>query len=120
MAKNEFENALNYLNKTLEIDPTYSIAWFNIGNIYKQTNEYNKAIESYTKATELNPDFAKAWFLIGCAYFDKKDYHQTLEYLEKAIKLDPNLAKDVNPLLKDLKVTIDKLQEVLSMFFINR
>ncbi len=120
MAKGEFENALNYLNKTLEIDPTYSTGWFNIGNIYKQTDEFDKAIDSYVKATELNPDFAEAWFFMGCAYFDKKDYHQALEYLEKAIKLDPNLAKDVNPLLKDLKVTIDKLQEVLSMFFINR
>lgn len=119
MAKNEFENALNFLNKTLEIDPNYSIGWFNIGNIYKQTNEFDKAIESYVKATELNPDFAKAWFLMGCAYFDQKDYHRAIEHLKKAIKLDPNLAQDVNPLLKEFKVTIDKLQEILSMFFIN-
>jgi tetratricopeptide (TPR) repeat protein len=119
MAKNEFENALNFLNKTLEIDPNYSIGWFNIGNIYKQTNEFDKAIESYVKATELNPDFAKAWFFTGCAYFDKKDYHRAIEHLEKAIKLDPNLAQDVNPLIKELKNTINKLQETLSLSFIN-
>ena len=119
MAKNEFENALNFLNKTLEIDPNFSTGWFNIGNIYKQSNNFDKAIDSYVKATELKPDFAKAWFFMGCAYFDKKDYHEALEHLEKAIKLDPNLAQDVNPLIKDLKNTIDKLQETLSLAFIN-
>lgn len=56
---------------------------------------------------------------MGCAYFDQKDYHRAIEHLKKAIKLDPNLAQDVNPLLKEFKVTIDKLQEILSMFFIN-
>ncbi len=120
MAKNEFENALNFLNKTLEIDPNYPIAWFNIGNIYKQTNEFDKAIDSYVKATELNPDFAKAWFFLGCTYFDKKDYHRAIEHLEKAMKLDPNLAQDIYPLIKDLKYTVNKLQETLSLSFINR
>jgi len=120
MAKNEFENALNFLNKTIEIDPNYSKGWFNIGNIYKQTNEFDKAIDSYYKATELDPEFAKAWFFMGCAYFDKKDYHNAVEHLEKAIKLDPNLAKDVNPLIKDLKSTITKLKESLTLSFINK
>ncbi|MHA1932360.1 MAG: tetratricopeptide repeat protein [Promethearchaeota archaeon] len=120
MAKNEFENALNYLNKTLEIDPNFSKGWFNIGNIYKQTTEFDKAIDSYVKATELNPDFAEAWFFMGCTYFDKKDYHRAIEQLEKAIKLDPNLAQDVNPLMKDLKSTIDKLKVALELSFMNR
>jgi tetratricopeptide (TPR) repeat protein len=120
MAKNESENALNFLNKTLEIDPNYSTGWFNIGNIYKQTNEFDKAIESYTKATELNPDLAKAWFFMGCAYFDKKNYHKAIEHLEKAIRLDPNLAQDVNPFIKDLKKTIEKLEETLSLAFLNQ
>ncbi|MFX1524057.1 MAG: tetratricopeptide repeat protein [Promethearchaeota archaeon] len=119
-AKNEFENALNFLNKALEIDPTYSIGWFNIGNVHKKTNNYDKAIESYTKAAELNPNFAKAWFFMGCALFDKKDYNKAIEYLEKAINLDPNLAQDINPLIKELKNILHKLEESLAISFINR
>ena len=57
---------------------------------------------------------------MGCAYFDKKDYHNAIQTLEKAISLDPNLAQDVNPLIKELKNTIDKLQDTLSMSFLNK
>lgn len=120
MANNEFENALSFLNKTIEIDPDYFIGWFNIGNIYEQINEFDKAIESYVKATELEPNFAKAWFFMGYAYFEKKDYHRAIEHLEKAIKLDPNLAMGINHLIKELKSLINKLQEILSLSFINR
>ncbi|MBY8986593.1 MAG: tetratricopeptide repeat protein [Candidatus Lokiarchaeota archaeon] len=120
MAKNEFDNALTFLNKALKIDPNFSTGWFNIGNIYKLTNEFDKAIESYGKATKLDPDFAKAWFFMGCTNFDKKDYHRAIDHLEKAIKIDPNLAQDVNPLIKELKIILDKLNESLSMAFINR
>ncbi len=119
-AKNDYDNALEFLNKAIEIDPSYYYGWYNIGNVYKNINEFDKAIENYGKATELKSDFAKAWFFMGCAYFDKKDYHNAIQTLEKAIKLDPNLAQDVNPLIKELKNTIDKLQDTLSMSFINR
>lgn len=119
-AKNDYENALEFLNKAVEIDPSYYYGWYNIGNVYKQINEFDKAIESYTKATEIETEFAKAWFFMGCTYFDKKDYHNAIQTLEKAITLDPNLAQDVNPLIKELKNTIDKLQDTLSMSFLNK
>ena len=57
---------------------------------------------------------------MGNAYFDKKDYNNAIENIEKAIKIEPNLAQDVNPVIKDIKSSIDKLQETLSMYFINR
>ena len=119
-AKNDYDNALEFLNKAIEIDPSYYYGWYNIGNVYKNINEFDKAIENYGKATELKTDFAKAWFFMGCAYFDKKDYHNAIQTLEKAISLDPNLAQDVNPLIKELKNTIDKLQDTLSMSFLNK
>jgi tetratricopeptide (TPR) repeat protein len=119
-AKKDFDSALEYLNKAIEIDPDYSSGWYNIGNIYKQIKEYDRAIENYYKATELNPDYAIAWYFMGTTYFDKKDYYNAIINLEKAISLDPNLAEDINPLIKDLKTTIDKLQDALNLSFINR
>lgn len=119
-AKKDYDTALENLRKAIEIDPSYSTGWFNIGNIYKQIKEFDKAIEYYSKATELTPDHAKAWFFMGSTYFDKKDYHNAIQNLEKAIKLDPNLAEDINPLIKNIKNTTDKLQEVLDLSFISR
>ncbi|MFX0040642.1 MAG: tetratricopeptide repeat protein [Promethearchaeota archaeon] len=119
-AKEDYDNALKNITKSVEINPNFADGWFNLGNIYKIRKEYDKAIESYDKATEVNPEFAKAWFFKGIAYFDKKDYNNAVLNVEKAIKIEPNLGKDVNAHIKDFKLAIEKLQENLSLSFINK
>jgi len=119
-AKEDYDKAVKNLNKAIEIAPDFSEGWYNLGNVFKLRIEYDKAIEHYTKATEVNPEFAKAWFFMGTAYFDKKDYNNAIQQIEKAIKIDPNLAQDVKSIIKDLKGNLDKLNETLSMLFINR
>ena len=119
-AKEDYDNALIKLSKAVEIDSNFADGWYNLGNVYKLRKEFDNAISNYNKATELNPEFAKAWFFMGCTYFDKKDYNNALQNLEKAIKIDPNLAQDINPLIKEIKANLEKLNETLSMSFINR
>ena len=119
-AKKDFDSALKYLEEAVKIDPNYYIGWYNLGNIYKQIKEYETAIEHYSRATKLNPDYAKAWFYMGTTYFDKKDYHNAIINIEKAINLDPDLAQEINPLIKDLKNIVNKLQEALDLSFINK
>jgi tetratricopeptide (TPR) repeat protein len=119
-AKEDYDKSLSKLNKAVEIDSSFVDGWYNLGNVYKLRKEFDNAITHYGKATEINPDYSKAWFFMGCAYFDKKDYNNAIEYLEKAIKIDPNLAQDVNPIIKEIKLNLEKLNESLSMTFINR
>ncbi len=119
-ATEDYDKALKNLEKSIEIDPNFADGWYNIGNVYKLKKEFDKAIESYNRAIEINPEFAKAWFFMGCVYFDKKDYNNAIKYLEEAIKKDPNLGQEINPLIKELKINFDKLNESLSMSFINR
>ncbi len=119
-AKEDYENALKFLNNTVKIEPNFSDGWYNLANIYKQMKRFDKAIVNYRKAIEIDPEFAKAWFFMGSTYFDNNDYTNSIKHLEHAIKLDSNLAQDVNPLIKSLKDVIDKLQESLSLSFINR
>ncbi|MDX1798804.1 MAG: tetratricopeptide repeat protein, partial [Candidatus Lokiarchaeia archaeon] len=119
-AEEDYDNALKNISKSVEINPNYADGWFNLGNVYKLRGEFDKAIESYDKATEVEVEFANAWFFKGIAYFDKKDYNNAVLSIEKAIKLDRNLGKDINTHVKDFKNVIKKLQEDLSMSFINR
>jgi tetratricopeptide (TPR) repeat protein len=119
-AKEDYENALIKLNKAVEIESSFSEGWYNLGNVYKLRKEFDNAISNYSKATEVDPEYVKAWLFMGCAYFDKNDYYNAIQYLEKAIKMEPNLAQDINPLIKDLKTNLDKLNETLSMYFINK
>ena len=117
---NDLENAKHAYEKTLEINPKHMKSYYNLANIYKQSENLDKAIEYYIKTTELEPDLATAWFFLGSTYFDKKNYNSAIEHLEKAIRLDPDLANEVNPLINDLKGIIDKLQQALSLIFLDK
>ncbi|MFX0023658.1 MAG: tetratricopeptide repeat protein [Candidatus Hermodarchaeota archaeon] len=119
-AKEDYDKAIENISKSVEINPNFADGWFNLGNVYKLRNEFDKAIESYDKATEIDPEFAKAWFFKGIAYFDKKDFNNTIENIEKAIRIDPNLGKDVNIHIKDFKNAIERLNETLSLSFLNK
>ncbi len=118
--KEDYDNALKNISYSVEINPNFSDGWFNLGNVHKLRKEFDKAIESYDKATEVDPEFARAWFFKGIAYFDKKDYNNAVENIEKAIRIDPNLGKDVNTYIKDFKNVIEKLNETLSLSFLNK
>jgi tetratricopeptide (TPR) repeat protein len=118
--KNDYDTALINLNKSVEINPNFSEGWYNLGNLHKLRREFDNAIECYKKATEIEPELANAWLFMGNTYFDKKDYHNAIENIEKAIKINPDLGKDLNSLNKDFKNIIEKLQESLSLFFINK
>ncbi|MFX1326310.1 MAG: tetratricopeptide repeat protein, partial [Promethearchaeota archaeon] len=108
-----------YLNKAIEIDSTYSKAWFNMGTVYRMRNNFDEAIESYKNAINSNPHFAKAWFFMGIAYFDKKDYNKSVQSIEKAIELEPSIAQEVNSIIKEFKTVIEKLKETFDLAFIN-
>jgi Tfp pilus assembly protein PilF len=41
--------------KAVELDPTYSAAWNNLGIAYEQQGKFPEAFKAYTKATEIDP-----------------------------------------------------------------
>ena len=57
---------------------------------------------------------------MGNAYFDKKDYYNAITNIEKAIKINPNLGEEVISIIKELKNNVDKLQESLSLLFLEK
>jgi Tfp pilus assembly protein PilF len=42
--------------KAVELDPTYSAAWNNLGIAHEQQGDFEKAGKAYEKAVELDPD----------------------------------------------------------------
>lgn len=54
--QNDYENAINYFQYAIELDPQLVEAYQYIGNILYGLGRYQEALEYYKKATELNPD----------------------------------------------------------------
>ena len=105
--KEYFGLALEYYNKALEIDPSYSDATYSIGALY-----YNKAAAMTTELQALQDDYSKT----GIAKYKAKQteingiFDQALPYFEKADAANPN---DSNTLiaLKEIYAKQDNIEK---------
>lgn len=80
-------DAFFLLKKSLEKDPKYYKAYYNLGNLYMKDNRISKAIENFQLAAKYNKTFAYAYYNIGCCYYKSTDYKKAKAYFEKAVKL---------------------------------
>lgn len=64
----DFEMIMRDYDKVLELDPTFSCAWFNRANMLCVQKDFSTALTNYTKAIEIDNDFAEAYFNRGLTY----------------------------------------------------
>lgn len=94
----EYENALNDLNKILKIDPEYEIDYFKKAYAEHKTDNNQQAIEDYTEYLKYNPNCAAAynnrgWSKECCEYCNYKD---AIDDYSEAINLDSNNCRYLN------------------------
>ena len=98
--KLDFQNALEFLNKSLELDPNYAEAMSQLGYVHYKLNYKNMSREDVfnlsKKALDLKSKSPITWHYMGGAYKNKKEYDKAIECSEKAIELDPKYAQPWN------------------------
>ena len=65
MSLKDFENSILYLEKALELNPTHTQLYNNLGTSYITMGNLDKAYENYKKASELEPDNSIRYFNIA-------------------------------------------------------
>lgn len=60
--KGEYDNAIFYYTKAIEIDPQYFEAYINRANIYASKKNYEQAISDYNKAIEINQNYTITYY----------------------------------------------------------
>lgn len=97
------------LEKALDLDPSYAIAWVMLGWIYQQyvdvaslasdSNSPESALASMLdcaqKALAADPSCADAYGLLAMYHLEVKEFDQAREMAEKAISLAPNNAQNM-------------------------
>ena len=73
------DKALEYLNKSIALDSTYTEAWYQLGRYYMQVKVYPKARELFQTAIAINPFHSKSHSRLGMVYY-------YLDYPELAAK----------------------------------
>ena len=116
MLKN-YEAALQALDKAIEIDPGFTVAYMARGFIHqansrfvatdgelageenrqvrriKEKKNLQEAMADYDKALELDPRLVYAWFNKGNLYYQMKDYSSAMQCYSEALKIDPEFGE---------------------------
>ncbi len=74
------------VEKSLQINPRFSEAYFKLGYAYYQLRDFDKAIEYYKQANQSNSMTVSNMAL---AYYMTGDYGEALRLLNRALQLDP-------------------------------
>ena len=82
-----FNKAIKYYLKTIELRPNDAHAYNNLGNSYKEIKNYSKAINAFQNAIILKPDYASAHYNLGIVYQKNKNFEIALDSYRKAARL---------------------------------
>jgi tetratricopeptide (TPR) repeat protein len=83
----KINEAIERLERAVEIDPDNSQAWVLLGGVYNETTS-DKAILCYENAIKLNPRSYLSYRGLGNYYLKKKDYSLAEAYYSKGIDIN--------------------------------
>ncbi|MEW6009311.1 MAG: tetratricopeptide repeat protein [Candidatus Omnitrophota bacterium] len=85
--KGDNRTAATFYKKAIEIDPTYSIAYNDLGIVYEKLDLPFDAEEMYKLAIELDPHYLAAYTNLALFYEKRKDYQQAARLWSRRIEL---------------------------------
>lgn len=121
-----FDEAIEALDKAVELNPDYALAYFSKGIVFHNLNQLQAAYENYSKAIDLNDKMTDAYYNRAQAIlaFENKtdeELREALSDLEKAYELDPKFldamyyAATIKKKFEDYKGVLELLDRILEI-----
>ena len=85
--KIQYELILRDYDKTIDLTPDFSFAYFNKGNLYRSMKNFKSAVSFYSKAIEIDPDFAESYYNRGISHLYLNDKINATQDLSKSGEL---------------------------------
>ncbi len=92
-----YNDVIKDLDKAIKLNPTFSFAYYNRGNVKCMQKNFTEAISDYTQAVKFLPDMAQAYFNRGLTLIYLQDKEKGCMDISKAGELG---IKDAYPILK--------------------
>jgi Tfp pilus assembly protein PilF len=86
----QYEKAIDYLNKAINLNPNYAEPYYNRGTVYGHLGQYQRTIDDCNEALRLKPDYVNAYNNRGNAYAALGFYQKAIEDYNTAIYLMPD------------------------------
>ena len=87
---NNLDESINNFNDILKINPDFSDAYYNLGNIFKKKKQIDKSIENYKKCINLNPNKYEAYNNLGNIYKDIGKTSLAIDNYLECLKINQN------------------------------
>lgn len=85
-----YRAALEFLNRSLILDPNSTRTLFLIGTIHELLNNFKEAEKYFTKALELFPEYTEALYEIARLKYIENDIQSAKTYVSKLLEIDPS------------------------------
>ena len=97
------EKAIEYYEKSLEINDDDPNIWNDCGNVYFDIRDFDNSIRCYKKAIEIDEDYHWSYYNVGLSLTeqhpqDKSKRDEAKDWFEKAIKIKSNYYPALNEL----------------------
>lgn len=100
----DYSKAIDYLTKSLQINPRHFEAHYNLANVYSDLGNFLLAKTHYEVAIEVEPGFSNSYYNLGLVFISLKEYKKAIEVIDNYIKLSPESDhKTASELVKTLK-----------------
>lgn len=87
-----YQQAVNDMNKAVELDPDNVLYWVEKGGVHLRVNQVGEAIKALEKAVGLDPENAPAYRMLGYSQIQNKEKEKGLANLQKAKDLGDEVA----------------------------
>ncbi|MDA3819425.1 MAG: tetratricopeptide repeat protein [Candidatus Delongbacteria bacterium] len=87
--KQDYNTALKYYNKALEINPDYADVWKDLGVVYGQTGNFEKALECFNKVHQIKPKDEQAILNLGITYQNMGEIQKSIPYFKQVLDKNP-------------------------------
>jgi len=87
------EAALDEFNEAIQIDSTFSSAYFNRGNTYERLRQYEKAEQDYTAAVLHDPANFDAYINRAALYHDLQRFDEAISDYTRILEIVPNYVR---------------------------
>lgn len=86
-----YDEAIEYSNKAISINPELAIAWTNLGLSLCNNGQIDDAVKALNNAIKIDPACASAWLNKGLCYDKLERINEAYQYFYKACELDAKL-----------------------------
>jgi hypothetical protein len=106
-------DARKYFETAVEIYPSFTNAWFQLGTVLQKEEQKDAARKAYTQATTLDTRFLPPYLFLASMAFEAENWREVLELTGHILDLDPYNRAEVKGYFLDL----DPLNYAEAYFF---